>query len=125
MGMLPEERLAVACLSYHRALAAARGRSTPATWRALVTAAKNLASARRDRKMAGERTGLRAAPPVRTSFAPVVSLRLRMFRDHSRELWAQVNREWERSQVLTACASRIVERSRALLASRATGSQAW
>lgn len=118
--MLLDERLAIACLSYHRALAAARQRSSPATWRGLLTASRNLASARRDRKNASGRTSERAAPEVR--LAPVVSLQVRLRHEDGRELWAQVNREWERSQALIARASEIMQQARRALIESTAGS---
>jgi hypothetical protein len=104
--MLPEERLVVARLSYQRALASARVRSSPASWRALLTASRNLSQARRDRERLGGRAGGRPAPSPRSAPsrrpAKVIALHLHADRVQTRAIWAALNREWARAEALIA-----------------------
>ncbi len=117
--MLPEERVIVARLSYLRALAAARRRSSRASWRRLLTAARNLAWARQDReKRTRPATGRPEAgrPPAATEPRParVIPLLPRAARAHAHEVWTELSREWERSQALIARSRALVESAQRL-----------
>jgi len=69
--MLPEQRLVVARLSYQRALSGARRSPTRASWRRLLTAARNLAAAEEDRD---RREGRVVERGPDAELAPVVRL---------------------------------------------------
>lgn len=75
-SMLPEQRLVLARLSYQRALAAARRSSTRASWRGLLTAARNVAAAEDDQERSEGRVVDRGRRTTR--LAPVVRLAPRL-----------------------------------------------
>jgi hypothetical protein len=64
--MSPDERVRVARLSYLRAVAAARARSSAYTWRRLLTAARNVHAAVRDR----DRSSAGPSAPVLLHMGP-------------------------------------------------------
>lgn len=110
--MLPEERLGLACLSYQRALVAAR-RSAPSStsWRRLLTAARNVAEARRDRERSGGRARA-AAPASAPHLGRVLPFRVDASRSRTLKIWAELNREWERSRALMAQARALLDAAR-------------
>lgn len=59
-----EERLGLAHLVYRSAVVRARVDATPASWRRLVAAARNLRVAKRDRGRGGRARGAAAGPAV-------------------------------------------------------------
>lgn len=71
-SMLPAQRLALARLSYQRALVTARRSPTRASWRRLLTAVRNIAAAQDDRERSEGRVVERARGARR--LAPVVRL---------------------------------------------------
>jgi hypothetical protein len=105
------ERLGLAHLSYRRALTLAQREATPATWRGLLTAAKNLRGATRDqrRNAAAERGEAEVAcphvPGTIVKLPITTTLRVR---------WPDLARELERSRQLVARSRELVEESRRL-----------
>lgn len=98
--LLIGERLGLAHVAYRRAVEAARTDSTPASWRRLVTAGRNLREARRD----GERSGTPVVAP-RPAGKVISYVRPPAARP---ERWPELARECARSRDLA-------ERSRALI----------
>ncbi len=102
--------------AYQRALVRARERSTRTSWLRLLTASRNLKSAKRDGERAGARpAGRPTAAGTRPAARPELPARggavavlpsPRHLRETERRL--ELAREWERSRVLR-------ERSRALI----------
>jgi hypothetical protein len=133
-GMGLDERLGFAHLAYRRALALAQARSTPMSWRRLLTAAKNLRAATRERAravpaarwLAGPAVGW--PPPAGASSVPapggsgpgalVIPIGPRAApgpRTVSRgPVWAEVRAEWERARALMEASGRLLAESRAL-----------
>jgi hypothetical protein len=91
-----EERVGLAHLAYHRAVVRARAEATAAAWRGLVTAAKNLRMARRDRD--GSRGAAKAAPAPGPR-GELVWLRTPLTPSFRRR-WPDLAREFERARAL-------------------------
>jgi hypothetical protein len=119
--MSPQDRVKLARLSYLRAVALARADSTASTWQRLLTAAKNLLAAERDRErrfargavaggagvaVARSTRGIRGEATVHVLFwsGPGAARTLDQLR------------EWERSRALVAWSRRLVAEARALRA---------
>jgi hypothetical protein len=112
--MRVEERLGLAHLAYERAVGFACEAPTPAAWRRLVTAAKNLRGAERDRESAG-RGGAGARGPARGAGGRVVRWRWPLPRS-LRERWPELDREYERARGLLARSRELVRESALLRA---------
>jgi hypothetical protein len=130
MGL--DERLGFAHLAYRRALALAQARSTPMSWRRLLTAAKNLRAATRERAravpaarwLAGPAVGpapLAAASSVPPGGGSGPGLVIRIgqraaptSRSVSSSVWAEVRAEWERGRALMETTRTLLAESRAL-----------
>lgn len=115
-----EERLGLAHLAYHRAVVRARREATPASWRQLLTAGRNLRGAKRDRERLRPSTG-----PPRTAARGAgdgVVVRLpRIVESPCPDL----ARELERARALMARARALRASSRRLLAELAAVREAW
>ncbi len=124
--MRSDERLGLARQAYQRAVTLVRAQSTPTTWGRLLTAARNLDSAKRDRareraRWQGDRPSpgtavvtRPAAPTVsdraltppgpEPADAPVVVMSMPAVRVPPRPFglarWLELAQEWERSRVL-------------------------
>ncbi len=136
--MRPHERLRLARAAYDRAVALARDESTPASWRRVLVASRNLGDAVRDRdRAAGVPRRERVAEGARRREGSVLSLTTRagtpprppgalVLRAGTRPAAARrpvLGEEIARARALIAEALRLVERSRALSAdlARLTG----
>jgi hypothetical protein len=129
-GMGLDERLGFAHLAYRRALALAQDRSTPMSWRRLLTAAKNLRAATRARARAVPAARWLAgpagsSPPAGASSVPargsgpglVIPIGPRAAPapgSVSSSVWAEVRAEWDRARALMETSRRLLAESRAL-----------
>ena len=138
--MRPDERLGLARLAYVRAIELARARSTPTSWGRILTAAKNLDAARRDRerersrslprnpagstpepvcrRAAPIREGPARTPPVQGSPSvkegPGDRATLRRVQAPPANRWPELTRELDRSRALRREARRLMSEARAL-----------
>ncbi len=134
--MRPDERLEVARLAYLRAIRLARACSTPATWRRVLAASRNLGTAIRDREREPVARGTPAAradgrAPAearggsrvpRTAAAGVprargrgdgVDASARPARVTT-DLWASITAEWRRACALMEESRRLVRNAQAI-----------
>ncbi len=113
--MHPHERLEVARDAYRRAIALARQRPTPSSWRRALTASWNLADAKRDRDrlrdpLRGGTTSRRpAGSPPRTPGRPAAAAR-----PSARERWPELAAQCDRARALMERSRALVEQARAL-----------
>jgi hypothetical protein len=142
--MGPDERLGLAHLAYLRAVALARVQSTPATWKRLLRAAKNVEVALRERYApplqarsssggAPRASSARGEPPRSTppAVSPAAGSRIRRGSAaedgarasvHSRGVGPrrqELATEWARARALAEQARRLARDSRALCSSMA------
>jgi hypothetical protein len=120
--MSPQDRVRLARLSYLRAVALARADSTASTWQRLLTAAKNVLAAERDRERRLARGAVAGGARVAVSRS---TRRIRSEATVHALFWSGPRaattldqlREWERSRALVAWSRRLVAEARALRAS--------
>ncbi len=115
------ERLGLAHLAYRRAILRARAEPTPASWRQLVTAGRNLRGAKRDQQRLG-----RTAAPEPGHPQPGVLLRLLLpVPPASAARSPDLAKECERSHALVRQAQKLVLQSRSLQAELAELRRRW
>lgn len=123
--MHPEERLGLAQQAYLRAVALARADSTPWSWGRLLTAAKNLGTAKQDR--ARGRSGPKPASRADKGKVPAPGAERRVASPPTLETArrAELAREWDRARLLRAQSRLLGAQTRALCASIAKLMARW
>lgn len=113
--MRTSERIGLASLAYQRAIANARADSTPTRWARLLTAARNLRTAKEDREREQARAHRRPAAVHGHGEPAVLAFPPPRTRPH-RATPPEVLAEWKRSHALREWSRRLGEQSRALRA---------